>query len=457
MKMERISGKITHPLTDWLIKPAAVIVWIAVLGGCALLYHNVRIDANMFTGVFTGDHLGVILSVSFSCFTLFYFLVQALLAVFYRPAPLLPDDKLPQLTVIIPAYNEGGHIYNAIESVVRAEYPAGKLEIIAVNDGSGDDTWEWICKAAAQYPETVIAVNQPENRGKKHALCCGICRAKGEVIVTIDSDSAVVPDALRRIASPFADPEVGAVAGNVRVMNLNEGFIPKMLDTAFAFGFEFMRAAQSIIHSVLCTPGALSAYRLEAIKPLMSWWINQTFLGKPASIGEDRAITSMLIRQGWHVDFQSDAFVYTKMPTSYSGLFKMLTRWCRSDIRENLIMLRFAFFNLRHFRFRQFGLQLNVIFASASIILPLFSIPALLLAVISMPAEACLVLATGNMLWSAVPAFIYASRYGIRGSCWAFIYGFYYVPFLSWIGIYSVLTLRNTSWITRQLKKQDLN
>ena len=61
MKIQRISGKTAHPSADWLIKPAAVIVWIAVLGGCALLYHNVRIDANMFAGVFAGDHIGVIL------------------------------------------------------------------------------------------------------------------------------------------------------------------------------------------------------------------------------------------------------------------------------------------------------------------------------------------------------------------------------------------------------------
>ena len=111
----------------------------------------------------------------------------------------------------------------------------------------------------------------------------------------------------------------------------------------------------------------------------------------------------------------------------------------------------FRSFNLRHFRFRQLGLQLNVLFASISIILPLFTIPALLLAIISVPFEACLLLATGNILWSTVPAFIYASRYGLKNAHWALVYGFYYLPFLSWIGVYSVLTVRNTSWITRQL------
>lgn len=444
------AGKKFFSYSSVWFKSVAVAVWLGVIAGCIIYLEQLEFNPLWDTKI-TRNDLALYGSITFSGFTLFYFLVQAFLAVFYRPSPLIDEEKLPFITVIVPAYNEGQQISETIHSVMRSDYPADKFEVIAINDGSGDDTWEWMESAAKQYPGRVTALNHSRNSGKKHALCTGIGKAAGEIIVTIDSDSEIVPDALRKIVSPFADPKVGAVAGNVRVMNLREGCIPKMLDTAFAFGFEFMRAAQSKIHSVLCTPGALSAYRTSAIKPLIPKWLNQTFLGCPASIGEDRAITSMLIRSGWYSDFQSNAFVFTRMPITYSGVFKMLTRWCRSDIRENLIMLSFAFFNLRHFRFRQLGLQLNVIFASVSIILPLFTIPALLLAIISVPFEACLLLATGNILWSTVPAFIYASRYGLKNAHWALIYGFYYLPFLSWIGVYSVLTVRNTSWITRQL------
>ena len=453
--MSRFSAKqlITSPVQ--LLKPVAVAVWIGIIALCILLIGEME---NIPCCTIVSDcvrDIGLYGSIVFSGCTLFYFLVQALLAVFYRPAADLEREKLPAVTVIIPAYNEGKQIADTIESVLQADYPAEKLEIIAINDGSGDDTWKWIRSTAEKHPGSITAINLEKNGGKKHALCTGISRARGEIAVTIDSDSEIVKDALLKIVCPFSDPKVGAVAGNVRVMNLKDGCIPKMLDTAFAFGFEFMRAAQSRIHSVLCTPGALSAYRIAAVKPLLTWWLNQTFLGRPATIGEDRAITSMLIRQGWYSDFQSNAFVFTRMPVTYSGVFKMLTRWCRSDIRENIIMLKFAFFDLRHFRFRRLGLQLNVLFASISIILPLFSIPALFLAILSVPLEACLLLATGNVLWSTVPAFIYASRYGIRNSCWALVYGFYYLPFLSWIGIYSVITIRNNSWITRQLPLAD--
>ncbi|MBR7104938.1 MAG: glycosyltransferase family 2 protein [Lentisphaeria bacterium] len=448
--MNRSAEKSLFSLRE-LLKPAAVCGWLGGLILCIMFLSHIESESLLTDLASWQSDLGLYGSLVFSAFTLLYFLIQALLAVFYRPSPELAEDKLPSVTVIIPAYNEGRQIADTIESVFKADYPADRLEVIAINDGSGDDTWQWMSSVLPAHEKQLTLVDLEKNQGKKHALCVGITRAQGEVIVTIDSDSEIVPDALRKIVSPFADPKVGAVAGNVRVMNLKEGCIPKMLDTAFAFGFEFMRAAQSHIHTVLCTPGALSAYRLTAVKPLLNRWLDQTFLGRPAAIGEDRAITSMLIREGWHSDFQSNAFVFTRMPVTYSGVFKMLTRWCRSDIRENIIMLQFAFLNLRHFRFRQLGLQLNVLFASVSIILPLFSLPALLLAIVSVPLEAIFMLAAGNILWSTVPAFIYASRYGFRHSYWAVIYGFYYLPFLSWIGVYSVLTLRNTSWITRQL------
>ena len=216
--------------------------------------------------------------------TLAYFLLQSILAFFYREAPDLCDKDLPRCTVIVPAFNEGKYVATTLMSVLDSDYPAEKLEVIAVNDGSKDDTWDWICKAADLSNGRITTKNLLKNGGKRRALYEGIKIATGEVIVTIDSDSAITRDALRKIASPFANPAVGAVAGNIRVTNRGEGIIPKMLDVAFAFGFEFIRCAQSIIGSVLCTPGALSAYRLAAIQPLMDEWVNQTFMGRPSGM-----------------------------------------------------------------------------------------------------------------------------------------------------------------------------
>ena len=381
--------------------------------------------------------------------TLGYFLLQAVLAYFYREAPLLEDSQLPKCTVIVPAYNEGEYVATTLRSVIASDYPADKLEVIAVNDGSKDDTWDWICKAAQEFPGRIVTKNLLRNGGKRRALYEGIKIATGDIVVTIDSDSAITTDALRKISAPFAKPTVGAVAGNIRVSNLDEGFIPKMLDVAFAFGFEFVRCAQSLIGSVLCTPGALSAYRLSAIRPLMEEWVNQTFMGRPSGIGEDRAITSMLMRENWRVEFQHNAIAFTKMPTNYKTLCKMLIRWTRSDIRENLIMLGVFFRRFEPLNFDLLGLQLNLVVQSIAILLPLVFLPMAIGGFLMNPLSFLYYTVIGTMVWSAVPAVIYAMRYSRSESVWSFIYGLYSIPCLSWICVYSIFTVQNSKWMTR--------
>ena len=381
--------------------------------------------------------------------TLGYFLLQAVLAYFYKEAELLKDSELPKCTVIVPAYNEGEYVATTLRSVLESDYPAEKLEVISVNDGSKDDTWDWICKAAQEFPGRIVTKNLLRNGGKRRALYEGIKIATGDIVVTIDSDSAITTDALRKITAPFAKPTVGAVAGNIRVSNLHEGFIPKMLDVAFAFGFEFVRCAQSLIGSVLCTPGALSAYRLSAVRPLMEEWVNQTFLGRPSGIGEDRAITSMLLRENWRVEFQHNAIAFTKMPTNYRTLCKMLIRWTRSDIRENLIMLGVFFRRFEPFNFDLLGLQLNLVVQSIAILLPLVFLPMGICGFVMSPLSFLYYTVVGTMVWSTVPAVIYAMRYSRSESVWSFIYGLYSIPCLSWICVYSLFTVQNSKWMTR--------
>ena len=267
--------------------------------------------------------------------------------------------------------------------------------------------------------------------------------------MTIDSDSAITVDALRKIVAPFAKPSVGAVAGNIRVTNLEEGMIPKMLDVAFTFGFEFIRCAQSLIGSVLCTPGALSAYRLSAIRPLMEEWVNQTFMGRPSGIGEDRAITSMLLRENWRVEFQHNAIAFTKMPVNYKTLCKMLIRWTRSDIRENLIMLGVVLRRFEPFNLELLGLQLNLIVQSIAVLLPLVFIPMGLFGFVINPPLFLYYTVIGTMVWSVIPAMIYGMRYGWGEAVWSFIYGLYSIPCLSWLPVYSLITVQNSKWMTR--------
>ena len=175
------------------------------------------------------------------------FLWRILLVLGYRPVRACTDEELPYCTVIVPAYNEGKHVLKTLRSVLKSDYPSNKLQIIAINDGSGDDTLAWIQKACSESAGRIQMINFKKNRGKRAALYEGIVRGKGEIIVTIDSDSLIQRPTIRRLVSPFvSEASVGAVAGNVRVLNRRDGLIPRMLEVSFAYSFDFIGASHGI-------------------------------------------------------------------------------------------------------------------------------------------------------------------------------------------------------------------
>src|SRR5690242_13265865 len=141
----------------------------------------------------------------------------------YRPFAPASAEEAPLLTVVIPAYNEGAMVELAIRSVAAADYPHERLEIIAVDDGSTDDTWRYISRAAQCFPQLVTPVRLERNQGKRAALAEGFRRARGDIVVTVDSDSEVERQTLAAIAGPFRDPRIGAVAGKVAVHNRRAG------------------------------------------------------------------------------------------------------------------------------------------------------------------------------------------------------------------------------------------
>src|SRR5690554_1548590 len=284
----------------------------------------------------------------------------------YRPIASVTDDDLPELTVIVPAYNEGEQVLKTLRSLVQSDYPRNKLRIVAVNDGSVDDTWRWMQQGAREFSDCVIALDCRENRGKRAALYEGFGRATGEVIVTVDSDSEVLPDTLRNLVSPLVrDARVGAVAGNVRVLNRDQGVIPAMLDVSFTYSFEFMRASQCRVDTVHCCPGALSAYRRSLVESCKDEWLAQTFCGRPAAIGEDRAMTNLVLRQGFLVRFQANAVVLTEVPTRTAQLCRMYLRWARSNVRETLVMASFVFTRFR--RESALGARVNLVWSALAL------------------------------------------------------------------------------------------
>lgn len=368
----------------------------------------------------------------------------------YRPIESVADSGLPTCTIIVPAYNEGRFVFDTLMSIAKSRYPASKLQLIAIDDGSKDDTWKWMQKAKAELGDFLSIYQQPHNMGKRYALYRGFKMASGDVLVTIDSDSLINEDTLRNLVSPFVtNPRCGAVAGNVKIHNLKRAVIPKMLNISFAFSFGFIRAAQSSVKTVLCTPGALSAYRKQAVMNCLEDWINQTFLGVKTDIGEDRAMTNMILKQGYHTLFQSNALVYTNIPETYRNLRRMFTRWERSNVRENIMMSRFAFKKFRegtklHARVLLFNQWLSIIAAYPALFV-------MLLTIVAYPRLFLSSTIVSIAIFSIIPALYYGFSHSFRKSPWIFTYNIFYSFFLFWITPYAILTANRRGWLTREI------
>jgi hyaluronan synthase len=395
------------------------------------------------------------LAAGLTFFTVLTLLWRIWFACRYRSYAPLPDSTLPTITVVIPAYNEGRQVLDTVRSVMNSHYPMKKMQVICVDDGSQDDTWRWMQTARHEFPLRVMLIRQPFNQGKRRALMAGFAKAKGQVYVTIDSDSEVLPDTLRHLVSPLAsDPRVGAVAGNVRVLNLDEGAIPKMMEVSFTSGFDFIRSGQSVYGGVFCTPGALSAYRADVIIPHLQDWIEQTFMGRHATIGEDRALTNLVLGCGSRVVYQRKAVVLTKVPVTYTGLRKMLLRWARSNVRENLVMLSFI---TRRFRPFDDGSGWVRLFSITQLVrmtmgeaFKFVVIAQLLLA----PVHTLFLLTVSCIISACLPALVHQKRYGgWFGWRWAVPYAFYWLFSLCWISLWGLLTASRSGWLTRELPR----
>ena len=363
----------------------------------------------------------------------------------YRPFPSAELHEAPSLTVIIPAYNEGAMVRKAIDSVISDTYPRERLEILVIDDGSEDDTWRYIHSAALHDPDLVTAIRFPENRGKRAALEAGFRRARGEIVVTIDSDSVIECGTLLAIAGPFSNLRVGTVAGKVAVYNRHQGLIPRMLHVRFILSFDFLRAAQSAYGTVYCCPGALSAYRVSVVRDVLEEWINQTFLGTECTYGEDRALTNLVLSRGFNAVYQRTAVVHTVVPWTYEKLYKMYLRWDRSYIREEIFFARIVWK-------RPLGVcivaLLDKIVTNLRYPVGYASLAMLIILSFNDPLTIFrLLFAMGLVSFFNMLYYLHSEH------SWDFVYGILYAYFsffaLFWVFPYAAATIRSRSWMTR--------
>lgn len=250
----------------------------------------------------------------------------------------------PDISVIIPAFNESEVIYHTIDSIVNCNYPKGKLRIISVDDGSTDDTFFYMHKAKEKFPKIVDIIRFHKNKGKRRGFYEAFQMIKTPFVLTVDSDTKLHPNAIKEILIPMIiNKKVGAVTGRIKIWNSNANIFTKMLNAHFAMAFDFTRAIQSTFLNVLCLSGAFSAYRVSILQRVIDEWLKQKFLNKPCTYGEDRSLTNHILKIGYGTAYQREAISFTIVPEKFSKILKMLTRWARSNIRESIIFSKFMF------------------------------------------------------------------------------------------------------------------
>ncbi len=229
-----------------------------------------------------------------------------------RSAP--QNAPQPPVSVIIPAYNEEKVIVDSVARVLASDYPA--LELIVADDGSKDRTSELVRQHFGNDPRVTLLTLV--NGGKASALNRSLLQAKGEIVIALDADTQFLPDTIAKLVRWFADPRIGAVAGNARVGN-RINLVTRWQAVEYVTAQNVERRALDALGAITVVPGAVGAWRREALDAVGGY--------PEDTLAEDQDLTIAIQRQGWRVAYDVEAIALTEAPESFKALGKQRYRW----------------------------------------------------------------------------------------------------------------------------------
>jgi cellulose synthase/poly-beta-1,6-N-acetylglucosamine synthase-like glycosyltransferase/peptidoglycan/xylan/chitin deacetylase (PgdA/CDA1 family)/spore germination protein YaaH len=230
------------------------------------------------------------------------------------PPELRPGPDAALVSVLIPCFNEEAVIVASVRRILASTWP--NLEVLVLDDGSKDATAARVEAAFGDNPR--VRLMRFPNGGKARALNRGLAVASGEIVVALDADTQFPPETIGRLARWFADPKIGAVAGNALVGN-RVNLITRWQALEYVTAQNLERRALAALDVITVVPGAVGAWRRLAVEALGGF--------PDETLAEDQDLTIAVQRQGWRVAFDADARAYTEAPHTVRGLLKQRFRW----------------------------------------------------------------------------------------------------------------------------------
>ncbi|MET8565548.1 bifunctional polysaccharide deacetylase/glycosyltransferase family 2 protein [Streptomyces flaveolus] len=250
------------------------------------------------------------------------------------------------VSVLVPAYNEAKCIENTVRSLTRSEHP---VEVLVIDDGSADGTADIV--QALDLPD--VRVIRQANAGKPAALNRGLANARHDLVVMMDGDTVFEPATVRELVQPFADPRVGAVAGNAKVGNKNR-LIGAWQHIEYVMGFNLDRRMYEVLRCMPTIPGAVGAFRRSALQRVGGM--------SDDTLAEDTDVTMALHRDGWRVVYAEKARAWTEAPESVQQLWSQRYRWSYGTMQAIWKHRRALFERGPSGRFGRVGLPLVSLF-----------------------------------------------------------------------------------------------
>jgi biofilm PGA synthesis N-glycosyltransferase PgaC len=227
-------------------------------------------------------------------------------------------SSYPFVSILVPCYNEGANVAETIEAANAQTWP--NFEIIAINDGSSDDTGAMLDRLAQEYPRLRV-IQFAANQGKAMALRMAALVAKGEYLVCIDGDAMIHTNAVAYLVKPLIEnPRVGAVTGNPRVRTRST-FIGKIQVAEFSSIIGLIKRAQRVYGHLFTISGVICSFRRRALHDCGYWDLNM--------VTEDIDISWSLQLRHWSIQYEPNALCWILMPETLRGLWKQRLRWAQ--------------------------------------------------------------------------------------------------------------------------------